>query len=112
MSLNNLNVTIYPADCEFEIAAGSIKLTSKNYANSSNAYRGARSAIRNLLKNKFVTNESNWGSDVVAITNSNGYVMATSSYSKPALATKAVNKVLDLTSGIKPSKVLLEVERD
>lgn len=111
MSSSKLNVTVYPADCDFQINAGSVVLTSRTYANSSNAYRGARSAVRNMLKNQFVTNESNYGSDTIAVTNANNYVLAAKHYARPANAKQAVQKVLASTIGVKPKSLQLEVVR-
>lgn len=111
MSSSKLSVTVYPADRDFQINAGSVTLGSREYANSSNAYRGARSAIRNMLKNRFVTNESNYGSDTVAITNANGFVIAANQYSRPASAKQATQRVLSNTAGVKPKALQLEVVR-
>lgn len=107
--MSKVNCIVYPNDQDFQIQIGSLALGSRTYANSSNAYRGARAAMRNLLKNRFVSNDSNYGPETVAITNSNGFVIAANEYSRPSGAKQAVNKVLKATVGIK--KLQLEVEK-
>lgn len=98
---SKLEAVVFPNQKEFELQVGSVTFNSRQYSNSSNAYRGCRSAIRNLLRNQNVTNESNYGEDVLALTNDNGYVIASTSYAGARGAAKAVNTVLDKTKAVK-----------
>lgn len=108
MSKSSVEAVVFPNDRDFQIQVGSVSMSSRTYANSSNAYRGCRAAIRNLLKNRNVTNESNYGEETVAITNNNGFVIAANEYSKANSAKAAVKNILTKTKGIK--KLQLEVE--
>lgn len=104
----NVGAVVFPKELEFQIQVGSVTMGSRTYANSSNAYRGCRAAIRNLLRNRNVTNESNYGTETVAITNNNGFVIAANEYARANTASKAAATVLLKTKGVK--KLQLEVE--
>lgn len=107
---SKLGVIVYPRDKDFQIIAGSTVMGSRQYASSSNAYRGARLASRNLLKNRNVSNDTNYGSNVCAVVNNNNYVIAaTDQFAKTNSATSAVKKVLEVSKGIK--KLPLQVAK-
>ena len=110
MSKRSIGVVVYPRDCDFQVLVGSVGFGSRQYANSSNTYRGARAAVKNMLKNRNITNESNYGAETVAIVNNNNYVLAANEYSRSATAKQAVKRVLTSTAGIK--KLNVEVVRD
>lgn len=107
--MEGFSVRVYPGLQEFNISSGGTTLESRMYSNSSNTYRGARSAVRNLLRNKNVTNESNYGNECLTITNNNGFVLAAKEYGTSSTAKRNVKTLLDKTSNIKPNKVELEV---
>lgn len=110
-SAKKLGIVIYPKDRDFQLLAGGTVLGSRQYASSSNTYRGARAAARNIIKNRGVSNDTNYGSNIVAVVNKNNFVIAASNeYSKPGLATKAVQKVLETAKGIK--KIDASVSKD
>jgi hypothetical protein len=109
--MNNLSVTVVPAQQMFEVKVGKLTLESRNYYSSSNAYRGARAAIRNLAKRN-VWNESTLGNSVVALVNDNNYPLAFKSYAKSNAATKATG-VIDaelVSAGKSLRKLELSVE--
>lgn len=107
MSKNNVRVTVYPKDQDFQISVGARHLTSRSYANSSNAYRGARSAMRNLASGN-ITNESNYGPEVLAITNVNGFVIAANEQNSARTAAKAASDVYVKTRGVKVKNMIFE----
>jgi len=113
MSKNQkFGVVVYPRDQDFQITVGSTNLGSRTYASSSNAYRGARAAIRNI-RNRNISNASNYGDHVVAVTNSNGFVIAaTSEFGRPASAKQSSNKILEQCSKLNLKKTQLQVVRD
>ena len=90
--MNNLSVTVVPEQLMYEVKIGKLTLESRNYHNSSNAYRGARSAIRNLAKRN-VWNETNLGGEVVALVNDNNYPLAFKAYAEVNSALKATETI-------------------
>ncbi len=90
--MNNLSVTVVPTEQMYEINVGKLTLKSRIYYSSSNAYRGARAAIRNLSRRN-VCNETNLGDSVVALVNDNNYPLAFKSYAKANSASKAVDTI-------------------
>lgn len=107
---NNVGVTIYPQNREFTIQIGSRYMESRSYANSSNTYRGARAAARNLLKGN-ITADSNHGDEFLAITNANGFVIASNEFSSRATAKRAATDCLKRIKGLKKKDLQAEVVR-
>lgn len=104
-------VMVYPKDQDFEIRVGSRTVGSRTYANSSNTYRGARAAVRNLRAGN-VTNESNYGDNTLAIVNSNGFVIAANEFGTTKTAKKAAHEVFASTRRLKAQDYKLEVIND
>lgn len=89
---NKMGITVFPKDRDFSITVGSVSLGSRVYANSSNTYRGAKAALRNFGRRN-VTNESNYGDNVVTIVNDNNFVIAASANYSPKTAKANASKL-------------------
>jgi hypothetical protein len=111
MSKSNVRVTIYPQDQDFTISIGSREVGSRTYANSSNTYRGARAAARNLIAGN-ITHESNYGPETLAIVNANGFVIAANEFKTAPTAKRAASEWLKNTRGMKKKEIEAEVVRD
>ncbi len=109
MNKQKFGVTVYPRDRDFSINFKSTSLGSRTYANSSNAYRGARAALRNI-KNQNVTNESNYGNNICAVVNDNGFVIAaTDGYARSSSAAQTANRIIENASNLNLKKFKLDV---
>lgn len=111
MTKTNVRVTIYPQDQDFTIHMGGREVGSRTYANSSNTYRGARSAARNLLAGN-ITSDSNYGPETLAITNNNGFVICANPFKTSATAKRAATECYKGTRGLKAKNIETEVVRE